>query len=354
MSKFLSNLFDELLPYVPGEQPQDKKYVKLNTNECPFAPTDKIAQIVNDDALQKLRLYPDPENGKLVDAIAENFRVEPKNVFVGNGSDEVLAFIFFAFFTGQNKVSFPDISYGFYPVYAKLFACQFEEIALKENFEIDFEKFLKTSNAIVFANPNAPTGIALSKAKIEKLLTENQNRLVVIDEAYVDFGGESVVELTKKYANLIVVSTMSKSRALAGARIGFAIANENLIDDIKKIKYSFNSYNVNRLSEEIGICAIKDEAYFEASCKKIVENREFTICELQKLGFEILPSKANFIFAKSNKIGGKAFYEKLKAKGILIRHFDKQRIQDYVRITIGTKEQMQSLVTATKEILKGE
>lgn len=351
MSKFLSQKFENLAPYVPGEQPQDMQYVKLNTNECPFPPSSYVADAVASFEANKLRLYPDPENAALCNSLAKYYGVESENVFVGNGSDEVLAFIFMGFFDKEKEVCYPDVSYGFYPVFCDLYGLKKNEIALKDDFSINVNAFIASDKAIVIANPNAPTGIALSAFDIEKIVKSNPNSLVVVDEAYIDFGGESVVKLVKTYRNLIVVQTLSKSRALAGARLGVAIADAELIKDIKAMKFSFNSYNVNRLTESVAIAAVEDNDYFENCRKEIIKNREWTTGELKSLGFEVLPSCANFVFAKHNTVGGETVYKELKRRGILVRHFSKAKISDFVRITIGSAEQMQKLILEIKNLL---
>lgn len=352
MSKFLSRRFDDLTPYVPGEQPQGVEFVKLNTNECPFAPSPKVAEAIANFDGDKLRLYPNPESTALVDALSKMYGVATDNIFVGNGSDEVLAFIFMAFFDSKNKVCFPDISYGFYPVYCDLFGLQKNEIVLHDDFTVDTSAYISAKENIILANPNAPTGIALSILEIEKIVASNPNRLVVIDEAYVDFGASSAVTLTKQFKNLIVVQTLSKSRALAGARLGVAIADKELIEDIKAMKYSFNSYNVNRLTESVAVAAVEDVPYFEKCVAEIKKNREWTVKNLCELGFEVLPSSANFVFARHKNIEGETLYEKLKQNGVLVRHFNKERIKDFVRITIGDGKQMQRFVAEVKNILR--
>lgn len=351
MTQFFSKKYDKLVPYIPGEQPQDMKYIKLNTNESPFAPSPKLASISR-ESFDLLRLYPDPENTTLVNAYAKYLGVDSNNVFVGNGSDEVLGFIFSAFFDIINKVSFPDITYGFYPVYCQLYNISSEIIPLKQDFTMDIDALCSTNNSLVIANPNAPTGIALTLQQIETIVASKSNRLVVVDEAYIDFGGESAVSLVNKYDNLIVCQTFSKSRSLAGARIGFAIANKALIADIKAIKYSFNSYNVNRISELCGVFAIADDKYFKDNCQSIITNRTTTIDALKSLKFEVLTSSANFILVKNKVISGNDLYLALKRKGILVRYFGTDRLKDYVRITIGSKDDMQELLVATKTILE--
>lgn len=351
MSRFLTDRLSSLTEYVPGEQPRDKKYIKLNTNESPYPPSPEAIKAIDSLAVADSRLYCDPEAKFLKEAIAEAMGTESKNVFVSNGSDEVLNFFFMAFCDEKNSVCFPEISYGFYKVFADLYSLPYEMIPLREDFSIDVNDYIGKGKNIVIANPNAPTGIALSLEEIEQIVSSNRENIVAIDEAYVDFGGESAVNLTKKYDNLLVVQTFSKSRSLAGARLGFAIANEDIIKDLEKIKFSTNPYNVNRITQTLGIMAIKDKDYFENCRNKIIEAREYTVNALTNLGFSVLPSKANFVFAKSDDINGKDLYLKLKDKGILVRHFDK--IDEYNRITIGTMEDMEALINTIKEILRG-
>jgi len=349
MSKFLKEHLQKLEAYTPGEQPQDKKYIKLNTNESPFPPSEGVIKAVNSDEVKDLRLYCDPECKKLRNAVAELYGVNAENVFLSNGSDDILNFAFMAY--GHNGAAFPDITYGFYPVFAELYGIDTEIIPLKEDFTIDTKAFWSKNKLIVIANPNAPTGIELPLSQIEEIIVKNPDSVVLVDEAYVDFGGNSAVRLTEKYSNLLVCGTFSKSRSLAGARLGFAIAEKQLISDLEKIKYSTNPYNINRLTQIAGLWAIKENDYYVSNCKKIIENREFTAIELEGLGFEILPSKANFIFAKSNKISGEDLYLRLKEKGVLVRHFKNERIKEYNRITIGSREEMEAFIAAVKEIL---
>ena len=351
MSRFLTERLSSLTEYVPGEQPRDKKYIKLNTNESPYPPSPDAIKAIDSLAVADSRLYCDPEAKFLKEAIAEAMGVESKNVFVSNGSDEVLNFFFMAFCDEKNSVCFPEISYGFYKVFADLYSLPYEMIPLRDDFSIDVNDYIGKGKNIVIANPNAPTGIALSLEEIEQIVSSNRENIVVIDEAYVDFGGESAINLTKKYDNLLVVQTFSKSRCLAGARLGFAIANEEIIKDLEKIKFSTNPYNVNRITQTLGIMAIKDKDYFENCRNKIIDAREYTVNALTNLGFSVLPSKANFVFAKSDDINGKELYLKLKDSGILVRHFDK--IDEYNRITIGTMEDMEALINTIKEILRG-
>lgn len=353
MSRFLSSKYRDLEAYTPGEQPRDMKYIKLNTNESPYPPSKRVLDAISGDEVSKLNLYSDPTCRALKSSIAELYGVNYENVFVSNGSDDILNFSFMAFCEGEKRgVKFPEISYGFYSVYAELHGASYKAIPLMSDFSIDINDYMGNDANVVIANPNAPTGIALSLDDIEKIVTANPDYLVLIDEAYVDFGGESAIELTKKYSNLLVVCTFSKSRSLAGARLGFAIANEEIIADLEKIKYSTNPYNINRLSLIAGEMAILDNDYYMDNCKKIIETREYTQARLLELGFSVTDSKANFIFAKSNKIGGKELYLKLKERGILVRHFDKEKIKDYNRITVGTKEEMDALLFAITDILK--
>ena len=353
MSRFLSSKYKNLEAYTPGEQPRDMKYIKLNTNESPYPPSKRVLDALSSEEVLKLNLYSDPTAKALKTRIAELYGVEYENVFVSNGSDDILNFSFMAFCEGNKAgVRFPEISYGFYSVYAELHGAAYKAIPLKDDFSIDISDYMKNDSNVVIANPNAPTGIALPLSDIEKIVVANPDYLVLIDEAYVDFGGESAYALTKKYSNLLVVGTFSKSRSLAGARLGFAIADKEIIADLEKIKYSTNPYNINRLSLIAGEMAILDNGYYMDNCKKIIETREFAQQKLRELGFTVTDSKANFIFAKSDKIGGKELYLKLKERGILVRHFDKEKIKDYNRITVGTREEMEVLVGAISDILK--
>ena len=349
MSRFMASRYRSLEAYTPGEQPTDMKYIKLNTNESPFPPSPGVIRAISSERVEELRLYSDPTATLLRERLATLFGVGKNNVFVSNGSDDILNFSFMAF--GEGGVAFPEISYGFYPVYANLHGLDARQIPLTEDFRIDPEDYHNVGRAVVIANPNAPTGIALSKGEIEGIVKNNPDHVVVIDEAYVDFGAESVVDLTEKYENLLVVRTFSKSYSLAGARLGFAIGNEALIADLEKIKYSTNPYNVNRLTLLAGVAAVEENDYYMQNCRKIEQNRAFTVEELKALGFSVLPSSANFIFAKTDRIGGETLYRALKARGILIRHFSRDEIKDYNRITIGAREEMQALVNAVREIL---
>ncbi len=350
MSRYLTNKLLGLKAYVPGEQPQDKQYIKLNTNESPFATSDGVVKAVNEQKIRNLRLYCDPECKALKTELARVYKTTTDRIFVSNGSDEILNFAFMAY--GQNGVAFADITYGFYSVFANLYNLQTEIIPLSEDFSLNVEGFFGKNKLIVIANPNAPTGKEISLEDIEKIVVSNPNNIVVIDEAYVDFGGTSCSKLTEKYDNLLCVQTFSKSRSMAGARLGFAIANAKIIEDLDKIKYSTNPYNVNSLTQVAGAFALIDNDYYMQNAKRIVENRNYTALELKKLNFNVLDSKANFIFAKTDKISGRNLYLKLKDEGILVRHFDKERIKDFIRITIGSKEEMQIFIQKIKEILK--
>ena len=350
MSEFLAPDLQKLAAYVPGEQPQDKRYIKLNTNENPYYPSERAVKAITEAEVKNLRLYSDPDSKTLIAAIAKNYGVSEKNVVVGNGSDEILAFSFRAF--GQNGACFPDVTYGFYKVFADMFGVKKEILPLTAEFKIDASSYFNKNKLVVLANPNAQTGIALSLSDIEKIAANNEKSVVLVDEAYVDFGGESAVGLRKKYKNLVVVQTFSKSRSLAGARVGFAVADEALISDLNRVRNSFNPYNVNRLSAIAASEAMKDKTYFEESVKKVVAVRAYTKAELEKRGFCVLDSRANFLMAKTDKIGGEELYLSLKEKGVLVRHFKDERIKNFVRVSIGTKEDMEIFLKETDEILR--
>ena len=351
MSRFFSAKFDALTPYTPGEQPRDQLYIKLNTNESPFPPS-PLAQKRAEEELEKLQLYSDPTCAALTAQAARVFGVAEDEILFSNGSDEVLNFAFMAFCDEACPAVFPDITYGFYKVFAKLNGIPYEEIPLKDDFSLDISDYFGKNATIFIANPNAPTGLYLPLAQIEEILKTNPNHVVVIDEAYIDFGGESAIPLTKQYHNLLVVQTFSKSRSMAGARLGFAVGCKELIQDLNTIKYSTNPYNVNRMTMAAGVGALEDDAYFRTNCRTIMDNRAWTTEELRKLGFDTLPSVTNFVFTKHSAISGKDLYLKLKSRGILVRHFDTPRLTDYIRVTIGSGEQMSAMIDATKEILE--
>ncbi|MBQ4585209.1 MAG: histidinol-phosphate transaminase [Clostridia bacterium] len=353
MSRFFSQKYSRLTPYTPGEQPKDMKYVKLNTNESPYPPSKEVYEAVMEEA-KKLHLYSDPECSVLTQKIADRYGVSKDMVLVTNGSDEILNFAFMAFCDSKRGIAFADITYGFYSVFADLNGIPYKIISLKDDFTIDPGDYYDLEENIVIANPNAPTGIALSRAEIEALVKKNPERVVIIDEAYVDFGGESCVDLVKKYDNLLVTMTFSKSRSMAGGRIGFGIGSADLISDLNTIKYSTNPYNVNRISQVAGACAIDNDEYYMSNAKEIIKNREYTKKRLEELGFEVLNSSANFLFAKSDKISGQDLYLKLKSKGVLVRHFTKEKIKDFNRITIGTRDQMDILIEKIICILEEE
>lgn len=355
MSRFLSKKYEELEPYTPGEQPKNMtKLIKLNTNENPYDPAPGVLRAINEEEVAKLRLYSDPEAAPLMEAAAEFYGVEKDMVMAGNGSDEVLAFLFMAFQQESGKFYFPEISYSFYPVYCSVFGAEAVKVPLKEDFSIDPADYYGVDGTIIITNPNAPTGIALTLADIEGILQHNPEQLVVIDEAYVDFGAESAVSLLDKYDNLLVVQTLSKSRSLAGARVGLAISNKEIIADLNRIKFSFNPYNLNRLSILAGTEALKDVEYFNDTRSRIMETREKFVAQMEQLGFAVLPSKANFVFAAHPDLAGQTYFEKLRERQIIVRHFKDPKICEYVRITIGTPEAMDALVAATKEILEEE
>lgn len=351
MNGFISSKYASLVAYTPGEQPQDMKYVKLNTNESPYPPSPEVTAAVSAETVSRLRLYSDPECRRLRAALAAQYVVRPENVFVSNGSDDILNFAFMVF--GEHGAVFPDISYGFYTVFADLHGVKYDLKPLRADFTVDTADYLTGGAMVVLANPNAPTGIALGVSEIERIAAANPDRVVVIDEAYVDFGAESCVPLTKKYPNLLVCMTFSKSRSLAGARLGFAIGGKALMDGLNLIKYSTNPYNVNSMTLAAGEAAVASQGYFDAMCRKIAETRENTAARLIENGFEVLPSKANFLFARSPDIGGGELYSELRKRGVLVRHFTAERIKDYNRISIGTPEDMDRLISEIKDISGG-
>ena len=344
MSKFLSKEAGRLAPYTPGEQPQDQQYVKLNTNESPFPPSLKVVKAISRAELLKLNLYSDPTCEQLVETIAKRYEMQPENVITGNGSDEILAFAFRAFCGEGKPLAYADITYGFYKSQVALFDLDAKTNPLREDFTLNVDDYMDFPGTIVIANPNAPTGMTVSRADIQRLLEADPDRVVIVDEAYVDFGAESCVPLIYRCDNLLVVQTMSKSRSLAGGRVGFALGSPELIAALNRVKYSFNPYNVNRLSIVAGAAAVEDEPYFQACTNAIRNNRAWTVRELEALGLPVLPSQANFSCAKSDKSPGGDLYRKLKENGILVRWFDAARSRDYVRNTSGSLEQMTFLL----------
>ncbi|WP_448863494.1 pyridoxal phosphate-dependent aminotransferase [Clostridium sp.] len=399
MSRFLSKASESLLPYTPGEQPQGRKFIKLNTNECPYPPSPKVAEAIlagyeeiaagcgtagaadmaeqaetagcgcNAGAteagkmaekaarvmppeLANLRLYSDPEERVLIEAIADHYGVGTNQVIAGNGSDEILGFAFRAFCDQNAPLQFADLTYGFYPALCGLYGIPFKAVPLEEDFTLNIEPYKNCGNNVIIANPNAPTGMSLPLSAIEEVAASNPDRVVMVDEAYVDFGGESCVSLLPKYENLVIIQTFSKSRSLAGARVGFAIANPDLIADMNRIKYSFNPYNVNRLSILAGAAAMRDWDYTKECTGRICKTREKTTEALRALGFTVLDSKTNFIFAKSGDMPGKVYFDGLREAGILVRRWDSERIKDYVRISIGSEEEMETFVEETKKLVE--
>lgn len=352
MSRFLKQCYQALEAYVPGEQPRDMEYVKLNTNESPYPPAPQVVEGLCTEDVELLRLYSDPTGKCLKEKLAMLYGVKSENIFLANGSDDILNFAFMAFADDRGAV-FPDISYGFYPVFAQLHGIDYIQIPLMEDFSVDYRAYCAQNRMVVIANPNAPTGMGIPVWQIEEILKTNPDSVVLIDEAYVDFGGESCYPLIARYDNLLVVRTFSKSRCMAGARLGYAIGAAGLIADLAKIQYSTNPYNVNRLTMRLGELTVDAEPYYQEKCQKIISTRQWTAKQLTDLGFTVLPSQANFLFAANPNISGQSLYQQLKARGVLVRHFGKQRIADFVRITIGTQEQMQVLIDAIKNILGG-
>lgn len=350
MSKFWSPLTASLVPYVPGEQPKDKTYIKLNTNENPYPPSPKVIEAIQAAANADLRLYPDPTCEALVQAAADYYGLPAGQVFVGNGSDEILAFAFAAFFDPAKKLLFPDITYSFYKVYAKLYGLQTELIPLDEQFCIQADRYRPDNGGVIIPNPNAPTAQLLPLTDIRRLLENNPDQAVVIDEAYIDFGGESAISLIREYPNLLVVQTLSKSRSLAGLRVGFAFGSEELIEGLNRIKNSFNSYTLDRLALAGAIASFEDDAYFRETTARVIATRERVTKQVQELGFRATDSKANFVFITHPELPAKSIFQQLRDKGVLVRYFDQPRIDEYLRVSIGTDEEMDAFVAALREI----
>ena len=349
MSRFLKASLQALDAYTPGEQPRDQQYIKLNTNESPYPPAPSVVEAMNAEQVELLRLYSDPTARGLKEKLAELYGVKPENVFVSNGSDEVLNFAFLAF--GEDGVVFPEISYGFYEVFGDLYALEYEKIPLNEDFSISHEDYCGKGKMVVIANPNAPTGMSIGIDNIEDILKTNPNNLVLIDEAYVDFGGESCLPLLKNYDNLLIVRTFSKSRCLAGGRLGYAFGSPEIIADLETIKFSTNPYNINRLTMLLGEATVDADRYYQEKCAQIILTRVWTADRLREMGFTVLPSNTNFLFARTDKMDGRKLYEALKSRGILVRHFTNPKISQFNRITIGTPEQMEVLIDTLKDIL---
>lgn len=351
MSKFWSPLAASLVPYVPGEQPKDQKYIKLNTNENPYPPSPKALEAMAGAVSADLRLYPDPTCEALVRTAADYYGLSPQQTFVGNGSDEILAFAFAAFFDPAKPVLFPDVTYSFYKVYAKLYNLQPELIPLDEQFNIPIDRFAGDHGGIIFPNPNAPTAQLLPLEDIKTLLDQNPDQVVIVDEAYIDFGGESAVALVGQYPNLLVIQTLSKSRSLAGLRVGIAFGSGELIEGLNRIKNSFNSYTLDRIALAGAIAAIEDDAYFRRTTEMVIRTREHTTEQLKAIGFKTTDSKANFVFISHPEISANRLFQELRAKGILVRYFAQPRIDEYLRVSIGTDEEMAAFLSAVKEII---
>ncbi|HPV50030.1 MAG TPA: histidinol-phosphate transaminase [Smithellaceae bacterium] len=353
MSRFWSRTVKNITPYVPGEQPRDRKYIKLNTNENPYPPSPKAIEAIIAAANDSLRLYPDPSCGALSDTIAKVFNLQSDNVFAGNGSDELLAFCFPAFFEPAGRpILFADVTYSFYPVYAEFFHTPYKLIEVDECLNVPPDGYLQENGGIIIANPNAPTGRRFSITDIEKILSHNDESVVILDEAYIDFGGTSAVGLIGTYPNLLIIRTLSKSHSLAGLRVGFALGNPELIEGIVRVKDSINSYTVDRLAQAGACAAIKDEAYFRETSAKIMKTRRSVGLELESLGFTVLPSEANFVFITNPEYPARELFSCLREEGILVRYFDKPKIDNYLRVTIGTDDEMDCFLQALKKICK--
>ncbi|WP_417780800.1 histidinol-phosphate transaminase [Stutzerimonas xanthomarina] len=351
MSKFWSPFVKELVPYVPGEQPKLTNLVKLNTNENPYGPSPKALAAMQAELNDNLRLYPDPNGERLKRAVADYYHVRPEQVFVGNGSDEVLAHVFHGLFQHGKPLLFPDVTYSFYPVYCGLYGIDYETIALDDRFQIEVADYVRPNGGIIFPNPNAPTGCLLALEAIEQLLQANPDSVVVVDEAYIDFGGESAIALVDRYPNLLATQTLSKSRSLAGLRVGLAVGHPDLIEALERIKNSFNSYPLDRIAIAGAAAAFEDRAYFEHTCQQVIASREAVTVAMQALGFEVLPSAANFIFARHPQRDAAALAAGLREHGVIVRHFKLGRIEQFLRISIGAPEQNQALLDALKRIV---
>lgn len=351
MSRFWSDLVKNLTPYVPGEQPKVDNLIKLNTNENPYAPSPQVLDAIAQANGERLKLYPDPNALELKQAIADYYDLETNQIFVGNGSDEVLAHAFQGLLKHSKPLLFPDISYSFYPTYCKLYGIHPEMVPLTPDFSINIEDYTRANGGIIFPNPNAPTGKLLDLKQIEKLLKRNTGSVVVVDEAYIDFGGETAISLVNTYDNLLVTQTFSKSRSLAGLRVGFAVGHATLIEGLERVKNSFNSYPLDLLAIKGAVAAIKDQAYFKKTCQAIIDTREKTVKGLEALGFDVVPSAANFVFAKHAEQDAEKLFLALREHAIVVRYFDKPRINQHLRITIGTDAEMQSLLQALTHIL---
>lgn len=341
----------KVIPYVPGEQPKENDIIKLNTNENPYPPSPKAVEALKSFDCSRMRLYPDPNSDILVNSLAKRYKVKPSQVFVGVGSDDVISMAFLTFFNSDKPILFPDITYSFYDVWADVYKIPYKTMPLDDNFRINKTDYFQENGGIIFPNPNAPTGVYESNEMIEEIVKANKNSIVIIDEAYIDFGGESCIGLTEKYDNLLVVQTFSKSRSMAGMRIGYAIGNEKLIKYMNDVKFSINSYTMNHVTQVCGAAAVEDEEYFIETIKKITNVRENTKKELKKLGFTFTDSKSNFLFAAHDKVKAETIFNELKSRKIYVRYWNKPRINNYLRISIGTAEEMEKLISALKEIV---
>ena len=348
MNRFWSKQIEALEPYTPGEQPQDQQYIKLNTNENPYPPSPTITEVLQNYGIDQLRRYPDPES---IESLATYQGLEASQIFVGNGSDEVLAHAFQAFFRQDYPILFPDISYSFYPVYCKLFEIDHQQPALDQAFCINIRDYASTNGGIIIPNPNAPTGIALATGAIRELLADNPESVVIIDEAYVDYGAESAAKLIPEFANLLVIQTFSKSRGLAGLRLGYALGQENLIGALQRVKDSFNSYPISRLTSAVAIASIADEEYFQQCRAQVIASRERLNKDLLQLGFDVFPSSSNFVFVRHTVVAAETLYHELKTAGILVRYFKTARIANCLRITVGNDAECDALVAALQNIL---
>ena len=340
----------KVVPYVPGEQPKVKDVIKLNTNECPYPPAPGVEKLAQEMDIDGLRLYPDPDTTALVEALADYYHVKKEQVFVGVGSDDVLSMAFLTFFNGEKPILFPDVTYSFYDVWADLYRIPYKTVPLLDDWSLDVEGMKQENGGVIFPNPNAPTGLMAPLEKVEEIIQANQDVIVIVDEAYVDFGGVSALPLVEKYENLLVVQTFSKSRSMAGLRIGFCIGNEKLIQYMNDVKFSFNSYTMNKPSQILGVEAVRDDAYFKETVAKIIATREWTKQELKALGFTFPDSKTNFVFASHKSVPAQDIFNYLRSKNIFVRHWNKERISNSLRITIGTDAQMQALIAALKEM----
>lgn len=352
MSKYWSEITASLIPYVPGEQPKDKKYIKLNTNENPYPPSPQVMSAIKAAANGDLRLYPDPTCEDLIKAAAEAYGVSRNQVFAGNGSDEILAFAFIGFFSQNRSILFPDITYSFYKVYAKLYNIPYHLVPLDDQFNVPVDKLRASPGGVVIPNPNAPTAKYMPLDSIRDILAHNKDQVVIVDEAYIDFGGESAVKLIDEFPNLLVIQTLSKSRSLAGLRVGVAFGGEELIDGLNRIKNSFNSYTLDRLALSGAIAALQDQSYFHETTRKVIQTRELTTGRLKELGFHVVDSTANFVFITHPKKPAKELFQELRQKGILVRYFEQARIDNYLRVTIGTDEEMDAFIQAVRKIIE--